>query len=298
MSGRRGSRLLEHCRCGSIDRRTARGASRARRGRSACTSAARPSTSASTSGTRGRSCSRCGCGAGCARAGTRSRSSTTSPTSTTRSTRRRRGPARALAAEATRWFVEDTSLLGLGRPDVEPSASETMPEIVGAISELVSRGFAYEAEGDVYFRVARGSDYGQLSRQRPDQVEEQEPNPRKEDPRDFALWKAQKPHEDTAWESPWGPGRPGWHIECSAMAEKHLGPEFEIHGGGLDLRLSPPRERAGAVACPGATRSRGSGCTTGCSSSATRRCRSRSGTSSRCGTCSNAGGPRRCCSST
>ena len=65
----------------------------------------------------------------------------------------------------------------------------------------------------------------------------QEPNPAKEDQRDFALWKAQKPHEDAAWDSPWGPGRPGWHIECSAMAEKHLGPEFEIHGGGLDLRF-------------------------------------------------------------
>ena len=78
-------------------------------------------------------------------------------------------------------------------------------------------------------------EYGRLSGQRPDQVEEQEPNPRKEDPRDFALWKATKPGEDTSWESPWGRGRPGWHIECSVMAEKHLGPEFEIHGGGLDL---------------------------------------------------------------
>ena len=81
-----------------------------------------------------------------------------------------------------------------------------MPAIVGAISELVSRGFAYEVEGDVYFRVARDPSYGQLSRQRPDQVEEQEPNPRKEDPRDFALWKATKPGEDTSWESPWGAG--------------------------------------------------------------------------------------------
>jgi cysteinyl-tRNA synthetase len=145
------------------------------------------------------------------------------------------GASAALAADASRWYVEDTSLLGLGRPDVEPTATESVPAIVGAISELVSRGFAYEVEGDVYFRVARDPSYGQLSRQRPDQVEEQEPNPRKEDPRDFALWKATKPGEDTSWESPWGAGRPGWHIECSVMASEHLGPVFEIHGGGLDL---------------------------------------------------------------
>jgi cysteinyl-tRNA synthetase len=87
----------------------------------------------------------------------------------------------------------------------------------------------------VYFRVARDPRYGRLSGQRPDQVEEQEPNPLKEDPRDFALWKANKPGEDTWWESPWGRGRPGWHIECSVMAEELLGPVFEIHGGGLDL---------------------------------------------------------------
>ena len=145
------------------------------------------------------------------------------------------GASAALAADASRWYIEDTSLLGLGRPDVEPTATESVPAIVGAISELVSRGFAYEVEGDVYFRVARDPSYGQLSRQRSDQVEEQEPNPRKEDPRDFALWKATKPGEDTSWESPWGAGRPGWHIECSVMASEHLGPVFEIHGGGLDL---------------------------------------------------------------
>ncbi len=87
----------------------------------------------------------------------------------------------------------------------------------------------------MYFRVDRFPEYGRLSGQRPEMVEEQEPNPRKEDPRDFALWKANKPGEDTWWDSPWGRGRPGWHIECSAMSEKHLGTSFEIHGGGLDL---------------------------------------------------------------
>jgi len=145
------------------------------------------------------------------------------------------GASAELAAQATQWYREDTDLLGLGRPDVEPLATEAVPAIVAAIEELVRRGLAYEVDGDVYFRVARDARYGQLSRQRPDQVEEQEPNPRKEEARDFALWKANKPGEDTSWESPWGRGRPGWHIECSVMAEQHLGPVFEIHGGGLDL---------------------------------------------------------------
>ncbi len=145
------------------------------------------------------------------------------------------GESARLAEEASRWYVEDTDRLGHGRPDVEPTAVETVPDQIAMIEQLVERGYAYASDGDVYFRVARYQAYGRLSGQRLDQVEEQEPNPRKEDPRDFALWKAHKPGEDTSWESPWGRGRPGWHIECSVMSEKHLGPEFEIHGGGLDL---------------------------------------------------------------
>jgi cysteinyl-tRNA synthetase len=140
-----------------------------------------------------------------------------------------------LAARATAWYLEDVGRFGLDEVDHFPRVTESMDEIVAFIAELVERGFAYEVEGDVYFRVAKQEDYGRLSGQRPDQVEEQEPNARKEDPRDFALWKANKPGEDTWWDSPWGRGRPGWHIECSAMAEKLLGPSFEIHGGGLDL---------------------------------------------------------------
>ena len=145
------------------------------------------------------------------------------------------GASAARAAEATAWYLEDVGRFGLEEVDHYPRVTESMDEIVRFISDLVERDFAYEVEGDVYFRVARQANYGQLSGQRPDQVEEQEPNARKEDPRDFALWKANKPDEDTWWESPWGRGRPGWHIECSAMAEKLLGPAFEIHGGGLDL---------------------------------------------------------------
>ena len=120
-------------------------------------------------------------------------------------------------------------------PDHLPKATEYIEQIEAFIAKLVERGFAYEVDGDVYFRVSRSEGYGRLSGQRPEQVEDQEPNPRKEDPRDFALWKANKPGEDTWWESPWGRGRPGWHIECSVMAEELLGPVFEIHGGGLDL---------------------------------------------------------------
>jgi cysteinyl-tRNA synthetase len=140
-----------------------------------------------------------------------------------------------LAERATQWYLQDTADLGLGLPDWQPRATESIPQIVHFIEELVERGLAYAVEGDVYFRVARDPGYGRLSGQRPDQVEEQEPNPLKEDPRDFALWKANKPGEDTWWDSPWGRGRPGWHIECSAMAEDAFGPVFEIHGGGLDL---------------------------------------------------------------
>jgi cysteinyl-tRNA synthetase len=145
------------------------------------------------------------------------------------------GRSAARAREATAWYLEDTAGFGLGMPDSQPLATETMSEIVALIEELLASGHAYTADGDVYFRVSRFETYGALSGQRPDAVEEQEPNPAKEDPRDFALWKATKDGEDTSWETPWGIGRPGWHIECSAMAAKELGPEFWIHGGGLDL---------------------------------------------------------------
>jgi cysteinyl-tRNA synthetase len=151
------------------------------------------------------------------------------------------GASAQLAADASGWYVEDTGGLGLGRPDVEPKATESIPEIVAMIEQLVETGHAYPAEGDVYFRVASYPDYGRLSGRHGDEEatrnpsEEDDESPLKEDPRDFALWKSHKEGEDTWWDSPWGRGRPGWHIECSAMAEEHLGPVFEIHGGGLDL---------------------------------------------------------------
>ena len=147
------------------------------------------------------------------------------------------GASAELAARATEWYLEDTGDIGLGMPDRLPKATESVPQIVHFIEELIDSGHAYASGGDVYFRVASFADYGRLSGQKPDQVEQgEEPSALKEDPRDFALWKANKPAtEDTWWDSPWGRGRPGWHIECSAMAEDIFGPVFEIHGGGLDL---------------------------------------------------------------
>jgi cysteinyl-tRNA synthetase len=145
------------------------------------------------------------------------------------------GGSAALAEQATAWYLEDTGDFGLGMPDHLPKATDSVPGIIAFIEQLLERDFAYAVDGDVYFRVAKDPGYGRLSGQRPDQVEEQEPSALKQDPRDFALWKANKPGEDTAWDAPWGRGRPGWHIECSVMAEELLGPAFEIHGGGLDL---------------------------------------------------------------
>jgi cysteinyl-tRNA synthetase len=147
------------------------------------------------------------------------------------------GASAELAERATQWYLEDTGDLGLGMPDVLPKATEAIPEIVRFIEKLVETGHAYAARGDVYFSVASDPKYGALSRQRVEDMEPEETNALKQAPQDFALWKATKPGEDTSWESPWGAGRPGWHIECSVMAEEAFGPVFEIHGGGIDLRF-------------------------------------------------------------
>ena len=143
-----------------------------------------------------------------------------------------------LADEMTAHYLADTDALGLGRPDAEPLASETIEAIVALIAELIERDHAYEVDGDVYFRVRSDAQYGSLSRRAIDEMnqgESVEGAERKEDPLDFALWKAHKEGEDSVWFAPWGRGRPGWHIECSAMAEQLLGVGFEIHGGGNDL---------------------------------------------------------------
>ncbi|MCO5315200.1 MAG: cysteine--tRNA ligase [Solirubrobacterales bacterium] len=144
-----------------------------------------------------------------------------------------------LAREMTGFYFEDTSRLGLGRPDAEPLATETVGPIIDLIADLVESGHAYESAGDVYFAVRSFAGYGKLSHRPTEDMEQGEgddASTRKRDPLDFALWKGRKEGEDTSWESPWGPGRPGWHIECSAMAENELGElPFAIHGGGSDL---------------------------------------------------------------
>ena len=153
-------------------------------------------------------------------------------------------PSAQFAARMTRAYFEDTDRLDLGRPDAEPLAGETIGAIVALIAALVESGHAYESGGDVYFRVRSFAAYGKLSNRKPqdmDQGEEAGSASLKEDPLDFALWKAHKVGEDTTWDSPWGAGRPGWHVECSAMAEAELGPSFAIHGGGSDL-LFPHHE--------------------------------------------------------
>ncbi len=147
-------------------------------------------------------------------------------------------PSGELAGEMTRAYFEDTGRLGLGRPDVEPLATETIGPIVDLISTLVEEGHAYESGGDVYFSVRSFDGYGKLSHRPTGEMEQGEGDDAgslKRDPLDFALWKTHKEGEDTSWDSPWGPGRPGWHIECSAMAEAELGQPFTIHGGGSDL---------------------------------------------------------------
>ena len=133
-------------------------------------------------------------------------------------------------------FFKSADGLNVRRASVHPRATEDMPEIIELIKRLIDAEAAYELNGSVYYRVRSKSDYGKLSGQNIDEMLEGNRNEEggKEDPADFALWKAVKPEEPN-WESPWGPGRPGWHIECSAMAFKHLGEQIDIHGGGLDL---------------------------------------------------------------
>ncbi|WP_347713644.1 cysteine--tRNA ligase [uncultured Fretibacterium sp.] len=142
-----------------------------------------------------------------------------------------------LAARFIGEYYKDADALGIRRADVAPLATEHMPEIIGTIERIIERGHAYVSEGDVYFDVRSWPGYGRLCKQGLDELEvgaRVEVGERKRDPLDFALWKAQKPGEP-AWDSPWGKGRPGWHIECSAMSSKYLGTTIDIHSGGVDL---------------------------------------------------------------
>jgi len=143
----------------------------------------------------------------------------------------------AVAEQNQRAFTRAYNVLGCLPPDVEPRATGHVPEMIVLMRRLIEAGHAYAAGGDVYFDVSSQPDYGCLSGQRLEHMRpagDTEGADAKRDPRDFALWKGHKPGEPS-WETPWGPGRPGWHLECSAMATKYLGPTFDIHGGGLDL---------------------------------------------------------------
>jgi len=149
----------------------------------------------------------------------------------------------AIADRFIKAFLEDTAAVNIEPATAHPRASENIPEIIDFIKVLIDKGYAYESAGDVYYRTRKFKDYGKLSDQRIDDLEvgasqhtADEETDRKEDPIDFALWKAAKPDE-ISWPSPWGAGRPGWHIECSVMSTKYLGATFDIHGGGQDLEF-------------------------------------------------------------
>jgi cysteinyl-tRNA synthetase len=142
-----------------------------------------------------------------------------------------------LANRFIQEFYTDMDKLGIDRPDIEPKATEHIDEMIGLIRELIDQGKAYSTDGDVYYIVDSFADYGKLSKRNIDDMQAGariSVNEQKSHPMDFVLWKGSKPGEPT-WDSPWGPGRPGWHIECSAMSRKYLGETFDIHGGGQDL---------------------------------------------------------------
>lgn len=149
-----------------------------------------------------------------------------------------------LAERYIKAFMEDTAALNIEPATLHPRATHEIKEIIDFVQDLIDKGFAYEVDGDVYYRAKKFSNYGQLSDQNIAELEEgasehinKEEQNKKEDPIDFALWKAQKEDDEIAWNSPWGKGRPGWHIECSVMSTKYLGDTIDIHGGGQDLEF-------------------------------------------------------------
>jgi len=158
-----------------------------------------------------------------------------------------------ITAKFIQAYYEDMGKLGIGQACIEPKATDHISDIIHLTEKLTKKGLAYEVDGDVYFEVAKYSEYGRLSKRRLDDMQagaRVDVDERKRHPMDFALWKRSKPGEPS-WDSPWGPGRPGWHVECSAMSMKYLGETFDIHGGGMDL-IFPHHENEIAQSC-GAT---------------------------------------------
>ncbi len=163
--------------------------------------------------------------------------------------------ATELSGRYIKEYFDDAEALNVLPADIHPKVSEHIEDIIEFIKTLISKGYAYEADGDVYYATRKFKEYGKLSNQRVDDLESGSRiaiGEVKRDPLDFALWKAQKEESEIAWDSPWGKGRPGWHIECSTMSRKHLGPTIDIHGGGQDL-IFPHHENeiAQSEACNG-----------------------------------------------
>jgi len=159
-------------------------------------------------------------------------------------------PWQAVTAKYIKAYYRDMKRLGIGRATVEPRATKHMADIIGLVRALARKGVAYQVNGDVYFQVQKFPAYGALSKRKLEDMQagaRVEVDERKRNPMDFALWKSSKPGEP-GWDSPWGRGRPGWHIECSAMSMKHLGKTFDIHGGGMDL-IFPHHENEIAQSC-------------------------------------------------
>ncbi len=159
-------------------------------------------------------------------------------------------PISAITEKYTAIYNADMASLGASKPDIQPKATETIPEMIALIEKLIEKGYAYAAEGHALFNVPSDPSYGALSgRSRDEQIAgaRVEVSPFKKDPADFVLWKPST-GDQPGWDSPWGYGRPGWHIECSAMAKKHLGDHFDIHGGGADLKF-PHHENEIAQSC-------------------------------------------------
>lgn len=187
--------------------------------------------------------------------------------------------AAEVAEEYTDAFIADMHAAGVQDPDIRPKATEEIDTMIKLVQCLIDKGHAYEVDGDVYFAVRSYSAYGELSNRNVDEMESghrelradgQGLEDRKRDPLDFALWKTAKPGEPS-WTSPWGEGRPGWHIECSAMSEKYLHLPFDIHGGGADLCFPHHENERAQSEAAFDTRSRTTGCMEACSRSIPRR---------------------------
>ena len=147
-------------------------------------------------------------------------------------------PPMDVANKYIKEFFDDAESMNVRKADVHPRVSETMDDIIQFVQDLIDKGYAYEVDGDVYYRARKFEGYGKLSHQNIDDLESGARimiEEKKEDPLDFALWKARKEPDEIAWESPWGMGRPGWHIECSTMSRKYLGDTLDLHAGGQDL---------------------------------------------------------------